>query len=132
MGAALLFAAFAFIPPLSAAEKKASAPSAAGAEVKTAKKAEAKAKVRSGTGEVVSVDSQAGALTIKARSKEMSFSAESKAAKGALEKVKSGDRVTVSYTEQGGKMVARSVKPAKTKKQTGNKTAKTEMKKEKM
>lgn len=129
LAAAVVFAAFAFAPSLPAAEKKASGP-AAGPETKMEKKAEAKAKVkvRSATGEVVSVDPKAGALTVKGKGKETSFSAESKTAKAALEKVKSGDRVTVSYTEQDGKMVARSVKQARPLKTT----AKAEAKKEKM
>lgn len=108
--AVLIGTALAFPPVISAAEKKAekkaAQPCAAG-EMKEEKKAPAKAK--SATGEVVSVNAKAGTLAVKVKDKEMSFTAETK----ALEKVKAGDRVTVSYTEKEGKMMASSVKEAK-------------------
>ena len=99
------------VPPVfSAAEK----------EKKAAKKAaqpcapmkEKKPKAMSATGEVVSVDAKTGMLAVKVKDKEMSFTAPKK----ALEKVKAGDRVTVSYTEKEGKMTASSIKAAKAKK----------------
>jgi len=80
---------------------------------KMAPKKEEKAKTTGVTGEVVSVDAKAGTLTVKAKDKEMSFTAETKGAKKQLEKVKAGDRVRVSYTEKDGKRIARSVTMAK-------------------
>jgi hypothetical protein len=67
------------------------------------------------TGEIVSLDAKAGTLTVKANGKEMSFTADTKGAKSALEKVKVGEQVRISYAEKGGKLVARSVTEAKAK-----------------
>ncbi len=67
------------------------------------------------TGEIVSLDAKAGTLTVKANGKEMSFAADTKGAKSALEKVKVGDRVRISYTEKDGKLIAHSVTGAKAK-----------------
>ncbi len=61
------------------------------------------------TGEVTSVDAKTGMLTVKSKNKEVSLTVESKA-KSALEKIKVGDMVNVSYTEKEGKMIASSVK----------------------
>ena len=105
--AVLIGSALVFPPIISAAEKKA-APCAPAME----KKEEKKVKAKSATGEVVSVDAKAGMLAVRVKDKEMSFTASKK----ALEKVKAGDRVTVSYTEENGKMMATSVKAAKAKK----------------
>ena len=104
--AVMIGTAFAFPPVVSAAEKM--------GEEKMEKKEKAKAK--NATGELVSADAKAGKLTVKVKQKELDFSAESKSAKQALEKVKVGDTVTVSYTEKDGKMVASSIKAAKGKK----------------
>lgn len=82
------------------------------------KKMETKAekpKATRATGEVTSVDAKAGTLTVKVKDKDMNFTAQSKAAKGALGKVKVGDNVRVSYTEKDGKMIASSVTSAKAK-----------------
>lgn len=108
--AVLVGSALAFPPMISAAEKKAAQPCAPAA-MKEEKKA-AKPKTMSATGEVASVDAKMGMLAVKVKGKEMSFTAATK----ALEKVKAGDRVTVSYTEKEGKMMASSVKAAKAKK----------------
>jgi Cu/Ag efflux protein CusF len=83
------------------------------------------------TGEIMSLDAKAGTLRVKVKDKEMSFTAETKGAKSALEKVKVGDRVSVSYTEKNGKLIARSVTEGKAKaKGKGKKAeAKTEGKK---
>lgn len=105
--AVLVGSALAFPPMISAAEKKAAQPCAPAA-MKEEKKA-AKPKTMSATGEVASVDAKMGMLAVKVKGKEMSFTAATK----ALEKVKAGDRVTVSYTEKEGKMMASSVKAAK-------------------
>ena len=111
--AVLIGSALVFPPIISAAEKKAApAPCAPAME----KKAE-KPKAKSATGEVVSVDAKAGMLAVRVKDKEMSFTASKK----ALEKVKAGDRVTVSYTEENGKMMATSVKAAKAKKKAEKK-----------
>lgn len=102
--AALIGSALAFAPMTFAAEKKAAEP----AKIEEKKEA-AKPAAKSATGEVVSVDAKAGMLAVKVKDKEMSFTAQTK----VVEKVKVGDRVTVSYTEKDGKMMASSVKAAK-------------------
>jgi Cu/Ag efflux protein CusF len=103
--AVLMGSALAFPPAIiSAAEKM------------EEKKAPEKAKAQSATGDLVSADAKAGTLTVKVKQKDMAFTAESKAVKESLEKVKVGDAVTVSYTEKDGKMVADSVKAAKAEK----------------
>jgi hypothetical protein len=78
-----------------------------------------KPKAATVTGELTSVDPKAGMLTVKAKDKEINLTAESKAAKSALEKVKPGDMVKVSYTEKDGKKVASSI--SKTKGEKGEK-----------
>lgn len=105
--AALIGSALTFAPMTFAAEKKAAEP-AAPAKMEEKKEA-AKPAAKSATGEVVSVDAKAGMLAVKVKDKEMSFTAETK----LLGKTKVGDRVTVSYTEKEGKMMASSVKAAK-------------------
>jgi hypothetical protein len=72
-----------------------------------------KPKATTVTGELTSVDAKAGTLTVKAKDKETSLTADSKAAKGALEKVKVGDMVKVSYTEKDGKKVATKIDKTK-------------------
>jgi uncharacterized iron-regulated membrane protein len=111
-----------------AQEKKATpatpaTPAAPAMEKKTETKP-AKAKTTRITGEVTSVDAKAGTVTVKAKDKETSLTADGKA-KASLEKVKVGDMVKVSYTEKDGKMVASSI--AKT--QTKAKATKSEEKK---
>ncbi len=82
-----------------AQEKKATpaTPAAPATEKKSEMKSE-KPKTTRITGEVTSVDAKAGTLTVKAKDKETNLTADTKA-KGALEKVKVGDMVKVSYTE---------------------------------
>ncbi len=70
-------------------------------------------KIKSITGQVVSVDSKAGKLTVKARDRDVSFTTETKAAKSSLRKLKAGNRVRVSYTEENGKFGAQSVMKVK-------------------
>ena len=122
--AVLIGSALAFAPMTFAAEKKAAEKKA---EEKMEKKAEEKApaKAKSATGEVASVDAKAGMLAVKVKDKEMSFTAETK----LLEKTKVGDRVTVSYTEKEGKMMASSVKAAKAPAKKAEKEVKKEEKK---
>ena len=69
-----------------------------------------KAKTHRITGEVTSLDAKAGTFAVKEKDKEIKLTADSKSAKGALEKLKVGDMVRVSYTEKDGKMIASSVK----------------------
>ena len=73
-----------------------------------------KAKTTRITGEVTSVDSKAGTLTVKTKDKETNLIADSNA-KGALGKVKVGDMVKVTYTEKEGKMLASSIAGVKSK-----------------
>ena len=82
---------------------------AAPAEKKTETKSE-KAKTHRVTGELTSVDAKAGTFAVKGNDKEVKLAADSKSAKDALEKVKVGDMVRVSYTEKDGKLIASSVK----------------------
>ena len=89
-------------------------PSAPAMEKKTEMKSET-AKTTRITGEVTSVDSKAGTLTVKTKDKETNLIADSNA-KGALGKVKVGDMVKVTYAEKDGKMLASSIAGAKAKK----------------
>jgi hypothetical protein len=82
---------------------------AAPSEKKTEMKSE-KAKTNRITGEVTSLDAKAGEFAVKEKDKEVKLNAESKSTKSALEKLKVGDMVKVSYTEKDGKMIASSVK----------------------
>ena len=105
-------------------------PSAPAMEKKTEMKSE-KAKTTRITGEVTSVDSKAGTLTVKTKDKETNLTAGPKA-KDSLEKVKVGDRVRVSYTEKDGKMIASSISGVKSTSKTSGKATKTEEKKGEM
>jgi Cu/Ag efflux protein CusF len=96
-------------------------------EKKTEMRSE-KAKAEGLTGEVTSVDAKAGTLTLKGKEKEINLAADSKSTKAALEKLKVGDRVRVSYTEKDGKMIVSSVKAAKSDKGTEKKGEMTEKK----
>jgi hypothetical protein len=78
-------------------------------EKKTEMKSE-KPKTERITGEVTTLDAKAGTFAVKTKDKELKLTADSKSAKGALEKLKVGDMVKVSYTEKDGKMIASSVK----------------------
>jgi hypothetical protein len=84
-------------------------PAAPGTEKKT-ESTPAKAKTTTVTGEVTSLDAKAGTFAVKTKDKEITLNADSKSVKGALEKLKVGDMVKVSYTEKDGKMTASSVK----------------------
>ena len=99
-----------------------------------AKKTEVKAekpKATHITGEVVSLDAKAGTLTVKTNGKEMSFTAGAKGAKSALEKVKVGEQVRISYTGKAGKLIAHSVAKAKTESKGKSEAKATEKKAEK-
>jgi Cu/Ag efflux protein CusF len=69
-----------------------------------------KAKTNRLTGEITSVDVKAGTFTVKGKDKEINLVADSKSTKAALEKLKVGDTVRVSYAEKDGKMIASSVR----------------------
>jgi len=84
-------------------------PSAPAMENKTEMKSE-KAKTNRITGEVTSLDAKAGTFAVKTKDKEINLTADSKSTKDALEKLKVGDMVRVSYTEKDGKIIASSVK----------------------
>jgi len=69
-----------------------------------------KAKTNRITGEVTSLDAKAGTFAVKTKDKEINLTADSKSTKGTLEKLNVSDKVTVSYTEKDGKLIASSVK----------------------
>ena len=94
---------------VSFAQSKSTAPATPSADKTTS----TKAKNSRVTGEITSLDSKTGMFSVKAKDKEVNLTADSKSAKGALEKLKVGDMVTASYTEKDGKMVANSVKADK-------------------
>ena len=106
---------------LSFAQSKSAAPATPSADKKT-ETTSAKAKNTRVTGEITSLDSKSGMFSVKGKDKEVNLTAESKRAKGALEKLKVGDMVTASYAEKDGKMVANSVKAEKS---TASKSGKT-------
>ena len=96
---------------LSFAQSKPATPSTPSADKKET--TSTKSKNSRITGEITSLDAKSGMLAVKGKDKEVNLTAESKSAKGALEKLKVGDMVTVSYSEKDGKMVANSVKANK-------------------
>jgi hypothetical protein len=96
------------------AQEKGTTPSSPGMEKKTEKSE--KPKTSRISGEVTSVDAKTGMLTVKGKDKDVNLTAESSSTKKALEKVKVGDMVKVSYTEKNGKMVASSVAKEESKK----------------
>ena len=69
-----------------------------------------KAQANGLTGEVTLVDVKAGTFTVHTKDKDINLVADSKSTKTALEKLRVGDMVRVSYTEKDGKMIASSVK----------------------
>lgn len=100
---------------VSFAQAKQATPATPASAEKKAEIKQEKPKASRITGEIVSLDAKAGTLTVKANGKEMSFTADTKGAKSALEKVKVGEQVRISYAEKGGKLVAHSVTEAKAK-----------------
>ena len=83
--------------------------------IKHKKAAGKTARARYVTGVVAAVDSTAGTITVKGRKGEVPLNTGEKTvirkgkAKITLAGIKAGDRVTVRYSEAGGKNVARSV-----------------------
>ena len=98
-----------------AAEKPAAKePSAAPAKkpgTPTAKKVK-KPAPRKFTGDIVTVDTKTGVVSVKSATEEKQFMTQD-AAKDALERVSVGDRVRVLYSEKDGKAVATSVRRLK-------------------
>ena len=105
----LSFSALGFAQAKPATPATPATPAAPATEKKTEMKS-GKAKTHRVTGEVTSLDAKAGTFAVKEKDKEIKLTADSKSAKSALEKVKVGDMVRVSYTEKDGKMIASSVK----------------------
>jgi len=71
-----------------------------------------KAAPRKFTGNISSLDTKTGAITVKGSSEEKNFMTKD-AAKDALERLTTGDRVRVLYSEKDGKAVATSVRRLK-------------------
>jgi Cu/Ag efflux protein CusF len=63
-------------------------------------------------GEVTSVDAKSGKLAVKTSTEELTLDVQGSAAKNALSDIKVGDRVTVSYQDKGGMLVANSINKA--------------------
>jgi hypothetical protein len=84
-----------------------------------------KAKTTRIHGELTAVDAKAGTFAVKEKDKEFKLTADSQRAKRALEKVKVGDMVQVSYHEKDGKMIATAVQS-----ESKTKAAKSEAKSE--
>jgi hypothetical protein len=102
-------------PAAAAAEKAAPAADKAKAEVK---KAAPKAKAQTFKGDFVSADETAKTLVAKNDKGEMTFDV---SAIKKMPKAAAGDKATVVYTEKDGKMVAKSVKIVKAKKEAPKK-----------
>ena len=104
---------------VSAVSFAADAPAAKELTVAPAKKTAAqstkktkKAAPRKFTGNISSLDTKTGAVTVKGSSEEKNFMTKD-AAKDALERLTTGDRVRVLYSEKDGKAVATSVRRLK-------------------
>ena len=70
---------------------------------------ENKASEKRAIGEVTSVDAKTGKLAVKTAEQDLSLNVEASATKKSLESIKVGDKVNVSYRDQGGVLVASSV-----------------------
>ncbi len=70
---------------------------------------DSKASEKRATGDVTSVDAKAGKLAVKTADQDLSLNVEASAAKKSLESIKVGDKVSVSYQDKGGMLVASSV-----------------------
>ena len=70
---------------------------------------ESKASEKRAIGEVTSVDAKTGKLAVKTAEQDLSLNVQASATKKALESIKVGDKVSVSYRDQGGILVASSV-----------------------
>lgn len=96
---------------------------AAGAH-KTAKKAsKKKATIKTVTGQVTAVDAAANTLSVKGRKGEVQLSTTAKTKGLALNKLKTGEKVTVRYRVVEGKNEAVSIKAPKAAKKRARKAA---------
>lgn len=82
---------------------------AAGAPVAKAKTKQEGSKASRAVGQVAAVDPDGGTLRVKTKDEELLFTPGSKAARQSLQTLKVGDRVTVSYFEKEGYLVAPSI-----------------------
>ncbi len=106
---ALLFG-LSLAAPAFAGEGKAggAAPEPAKPAAPAEKPAEKSGAAKEAKGKVISVNASTKTLVVEAQGKRMTFSVAEPAAK-ALPTIKSGDQVTVRYTEDGGKFMAQEV-----------------------
>ena len=111
----LMVAALALSGSVFAADEAPKKEKAAKAEGEKAEKP----KAHSLTGEITALDAAAGTLTVKGKSGEKSFKAAADAKIVAAEKkdatladLKVGDKVQVSYVEDGGANIAKKIGPA--------------------
>jgi Cu/Ag efflux protein CusF len=74
--------------------------------------AQSKASEKRAMGDVTSVDAKTGKLSVKTAEQDLSLNVEAQATKKSLESIKVGDKVSVSYRDQGGTLVASSVNKA--------------------
>lgn len=95
------------------AQAKPATPASPASPPKKAEVKAEKAKTSRLSGVVTSADVKTGVLTVKAKDKDMSFTAKTKAAMAALGKVKVGDRVRISYSEKNGKLIVHSISESK-------------------
>ena len=70
---------------------------------------ESKASPRQATGEVTFIEAKVGKLVVKTAEQDLSLNVPASATKKVLESIKVGDRVNVSYRDQGGILVADAV-----------------------
>ncbi len=71
-----------------------------------------KASAKHASGEVTSIDAKTGKLAVKTGEKELNLAVEGSSAKKSLESIKVGDKVNVSYRDQGAMLVADSISKA--------------------
>ena len=70
---------------------------------------ENKAGPKRATGEVTFIEAKAGKLSVKTAEQDLSLNVQASATKKAMESIKVGDKVNVSYRDQGGILVADAV-----------------------
>jgi len=70
---------------------------------------ESKVSPKQATGEVTFIEAKAGKLAVKTAEEELSLNVQASATKKILESIKVGDKVNVSYRNQGGILVADAV-----------------------
>ena len=90
------------------------------AQETNAKPAKVKAVTHDATGEITAVDAKAGALSIKGRHADLTFTIAKDCKVSTADKkdatvadLKVGDKVTVAYTEEAGTKVAQKIGPPK-------------------